>query len=47
MNGIHLHVSFLDFAVTAAYVVIFLFLARLLAAKYADQPIGQAIGSLI
>lgn len=47
MDGVHLHVSFLDFAVTAAYVVIFMFLARALAAKWADKPVGQAIGALL
>lgn len=47
MYGVHLHVSFLDFAVTSAYVVIFLFLARVLAAKFSDHPAGKALGSLI
>lgn len=47
MNGVHLHVSVLDFAVTAAYIVIFQFLVRALAAKYADSAFGQALGSLI
>lgn len=47
MDGVHLHVSVLDFAVTAAYVLIFLFLARSLAAKFHDKPFGQALGSLI
>lgn len=47
MNGVHLHVSTLDFAVTAAYVLILNFLLRALAAKYADSAFGQALGSLI
>lgn len=47
MDGIHLHVSVLDFAVSAAYTLIFLFLARALAARFAEKPFGKALGSLI
>ena len=47
MDGVHLHVSVLDFMVTSAYVLIFMFLVRALGAKFADNSFGKALGALV
>lgn len=39
----HVHVSPVEFLTTAAFVVIFGFAWRTLAAKWAEKPIGQAM----
>ena len=39
----HLHVGLFEFLVWCAYAVLFNFMARQLAAKFADRPIGDAI----
>lgn len=41
--GPHLHVSFLDFAVVWAYVIIGKFLFNALAARFHDTTLGQAL----
>lgn len=46
MNGVHVHASVLDFLVTAAYVLIFSFVWRLLAAKLSEKPLGQAMAAV-
>lgn len=47
MDGVHLHVSVLDFLVVSAYFLILMFLLRALAAKFADKPFGKALGALV
>lgn len=47
MNSVHLHVSVLDFLIVLAYLVIASFLWRITAAKFADKPIGAAMGALL
>lgn len=39
----HVHVSAVEFLTVAAYVVIFGFLWRTLAARWADKPVGAAM----
>lgn len=39
----HVHASALDFLIFAAMAIIFGFLSRYAAAKYADRPIGKAL----
>lgn len=43
----HVHVSALDALVNAAYLVITLFLLRLIAIKFSDSPLGQALSFII
>lgn len=47
MNGVHLHVSVLDFFIIVAYLLIAQFLLRVLAIKLGDKPLGQALGALV
>lgn len=42
----HLHVSVLDFLVTAAYVILFSTLWRLLAARWSENSFGKAMGAI-
>lgn len=42
----HFHLSALDFLTTACYVIIFGFMWRALAAKWADRPLGQAMATI-
>lgn len=39
----HVHASALDFLIFAAMTVIFGFIWRLMAAKWADRPMGKAM----
>lgn len=39
----HVHISPVEFLAVAAYLIIFGFLWRTLAARLADKPIGQAM----
>lgn len=39
----HVHVSPIEFLTVAAYLVIFGFLWRSLAARWSDKPVGQAM----
>lgn len=41
----HVHVGFVEFVVTGAYVVIFSFLWRLLAAQLSGTPLGRAMAA--
>lgn len=43
----HVHASALDFLVVGAYLVIFSFLWRQIAGRFADRPIGKAMGAII
>jgi hypothetical protein len=45
MNN-HVHVGSLSFLVTAANVIILMFLMRFAALKWPDSPIGKALGTL-
>lgn len=47
IQGVHLHVSVLDFLIVAAYMVIASFIWRVIAAHFADKPIGAAMGALL
>ncbi len=47
MNAVHVHASALDFLVVAAYMLIFTFIWRLVAAKLADRPLGQAMAAVL
>lgn len=38
--------SALNFVIVACFVIIFMFMWRNLAARYADKPLGQAMGSI-
>lgn len=38
--------STLNFLIVAAFVIIFMFMWRNLAARWADRPLGQAMGSI-
>lgn len=40
---VHVHVSALEFFVTAAYIIVFGFLWRSLAARWSERPVGQAM----
>lgn len=42
----HVHVGVVEFLTVAAYVVIFSFLWRLLAARLSDKPIGRAMAAV-
>lgn len=42
----HVHISFLEFLTTAAYIIIFGFLWRAAAARWADKPIGKAMATI-
>jgi hypothetical protein len=42
----HVHVGALSTAVTAAEVIIVLFLMRMIAAKWPDSPVGKAMAAL-
>lgn len=42
-----LPVSTMHFLVTAAYVVIFLAIVKMVAVKTADRPVGKALGFLV
>lgn len=42
----HIHVGLVEFWITAANVLIFSFLWRLLAAKLSDRPIGRAMAAV-
>lgn len=42
-NPLHVHISPVEFLVTAAFIVIFGFLWRSLSAKWADKPVGKAM----
>mgnify|MGYP000561917203 FL=1 len=39
----HVHVSPVEFLTVAAYIVIFGFMWRTLAGRWADKPVGQAM----
>lgn len=41
-----IHVGVVEFAIVAAYVLIFTFLWRNAAAKLADKPIGRAMAAV-
>ncbi len=49
MTQVHVHASAIDFTIVAAYVVIFAFLWRFVAAKLAanGSPLGDAMLALI
>lgn len=38
--------STLNFLIVGAFVIIFMFMWRNLAARWADRPVGQAMGSI-
>lgn len=40
-------ISTLSFLIVGAYVVIFSFLWRMAAAKFADRPLGQAMATIL
>jgi hypothetical protein len=40
-------ISTLSFLIVGAYVVIFSFLWRMAAAKWADRPLGQAMATIL
>ena len=40
-------ISTLSFLIVGAYVVIFAFLWRMAAAKWADRPLGQAMATIL
>jgi hypothetical protein len=40
-------ISTLSFLIVGAYVVIFSFLWRMAAAKWADRPVGQAMATIL
>jgi hypothetical protein len=42
----HVHVGFVEFLTTAAYVLIFTFLWRLASAALADKPLGRAMAAV-
>lgn len=46
-QGVHIHVSVLDFVIVLAYMVIASFLWRVTAAHFADKPFGKAMGALL
>lgn len=43
----HVHASALDFLVVGAYIVIFSFLWRQIAARLSEGPIGKAMGAIL
>lgn len=45
--GGHIHVSGLDFLITMAYVVVGMFLLRLLSIKYSQTSFGKALAVVI
>lgn len=42
----HVHTSALEFLITGAYLIIWLFFFRLVQAKWSESAIGKALGAL-
>lgn len=45
--GEHVHVDAVHFLIIGAMILIWLFMFRLLAAKYADTTAGAALGAIV